>query len=210
MITALIVNGTATDGNFLRKELADVGFIIAVDGGMHQLDAIAVTPNVLVGDLDSYHYCGDHLAASVEIVKLNPEKDLSDLEFAIQLAVQRGATELRLFNAVGDRLDHSLINFNVLMQAKQLGVLAEWRAPKQRLIVAQQHQVLTNISGQTFSIIPLTNLSGVTIRGAKYPLTNQVIEHYSSRCLSNIAVDDSVSITIEQGDAFIVINTVES
>ncbi len=203
MIVALVVNGSAIDGQFLKRQLANVDYLIAVDGGMNHLDAIGLIPDVLVGDLDSYHL-SDGLSANLEIIKLETEKDLSDLEFAIRLAVQRGATELRLFNAIGDRLDHTFTNFNVLMQAKQLGVAAEWRAPQQRLIVAQHSQTLTAANGQTFSILPLTDLSGVTISGAKYNLKNQTVTRYSSRCLSNIALGD-VSITITQGDAFIVI-----
>ncbi len=204
MIAALVVNGQPTDQKFLTEQLAAVDYIIAVDGGMHQLAAINVVPDVLVGDLDSYRL--DAAASNAaEVVQLPVEKDQSDLEFAIDLAVQRGATMLLLYSALGNRLDHMLLNFNVLMRAKQRGVAAELRTVNQRLIVARRQQLLALDEGQIFSIIPLTNLSGVTISGAKYNLENHFIDHYSSHCLSNSAATERVSITIEQGDAFIVV-----
>ncbi len=206
MIVAIVVNGDPMDGRFLKAELAKADYIIAADGGMYHLDAIAVTPNVLVGDLDSYDVDARILPEGLDVIQLPCEKDLSDLEFAVQLALDRGATEIRLFNALGDRLDHTLTNLNVLMQIAVRGVKAALIDEKQRLFCAQTIQHLDGIAGQTFSILPLTDLAGVSIKGAKYPLDNHNVKHYSSLCLSNVAIDERVTIVIESGDAFIVVN----
>ncbi len=206
MIVAIVVNGAPIDSVFLKAELAKVDYVIAVDGGMHHLDSVDILPNLLVGDLDSYDVTNKLHLTDVEVIKLPIEKDLSDLEFAIQTAKQRGATAVRLFNALGNRIDHTLTNFNVLIKAKQLGLTTELIDEQQRLIVADSSQTLNHIKGKIFSIVPLTDLVGVTIKGAKYPLKKQTVQRYSSLCLSNIATEDIVEITIEQGDAFIVIN----
>ncbi len=206
MVVAIVVNGDPVDNAFLKAELTKIDYIIAVDGGMHHLDDIAILPNLLVGDLDSYDVTNKSHLTEVEVIVLPTEKDLSDLEFAIQTAKQRGATAVRLFTALGNRIDHTLTNFNVLMHAKRLGLTAELLDEHQCLIVADGSQKFNHIKGKTFSIVPLTDLVGVTIMGAKYPLKKRTVQRYSSLCLSNIATEDIVEITIEQGDAFIVIN----
>ncbi len=206
MIVAICVNGDSTDRHFLKRELSAVDYIIAADGGMYHLDAIGVVPDVLVGDLDSYTVDNGQLPGDLKVIKLPCEKDLSDLEFAVQLAIEKGATEIRLFNALGDRLDHTLTNLNVLMQIKKSGAKAMLIAENQRLFCAQTIQHLDGINGQTFSILPLTDLAGVSIKGAKYPLDNHNVKHYSSLCLSNVAIENRVTITIQSGDAFIIVN----
>ncbi len=206
MIVAICVNGDSTDGHFLKAELSEVDYIIAADGGMHHLDAAGVTPDLLVGDLDSYTVDNQLLPGDLQVIKLPCEKDLSDLAFAVQLAIDKGATEIRLFNALGDRLDHTLTNLNVLMKIKKRGVKGTLIAEKQRLFCARTIQHLDGIAGQTFSILPLTDLAGVSIKGAKYPLDNHNVKHYSSLCLSNVAIEDRVTITIQSGDAFIIVN----
>ncbi len=206
MIVALIANGAPDERAFLSAELDEADYVIAVDGGMSALEQIGRWPDVLVGDLDSYDYDAraHTLPAELEVIKLAVEKDLLDLEFAIQLAVQRGATALRLYNALGARLDHTLTNFNVLLQANQFAVTAELRTVGQRLIVGRAHQELVDIKGQTFSIVPVSDLTRLSISGAKYNLTAQDVARASSRCLSNIATADVVTISVDGGDFYII------
>ena len=115
----VIISGGTIDDFFadrwFEEEKPDA--VIAADAGMEYLYRSHRVPDVIVGDFDSV---GTEALAyfktlpGVAIQKLIPEKDDTDTESAIRLAIRRGAERITLLGATGTRLDHVLGNIELL------------------------------------------------------------------------------------------------
>ena len=100
----------ATDFNeehFLSQHFDSV---IAVDAGYAHLARVGVEPRAIVGDFDSLGYVPE-----AGCVKRYPaEKDQSDMELALRLALERGFDTIVVYAALAGRLDHTLANIQVM------------------------------------------------------------------------------------------------
>ena len=57
-----------------------------------------------------------------KIVRLNPEKDDTDTQSTLNLAIRRGAKNILILGATGGRLDHFIGNMGLLGYGRQKGV----------------------------------------------------------------------------------------
>lgn len=115
----LIVLGGDAPGVELLKACADeADFSIAADRGLEAFDAAGLEPDMLVGDMDSV---SQNVLARYESRlsedRLNCIKNDTDCEYALNLAISRGATEIVLLGALGGRLDHALANLMMVVRA---------------------------------------------------------------------------------------------
>lgn len=68
------------------------------------------------GDFDSIDK-SDYIglkAAGVEMIGYPAEKDMTDSELAVEIAINRGCSRVILLGAIGSRLDHSISNLFLL------------------------------------------------------------------------------------------------
>src|SRR5690606_3498347 len=94
-----------------RRLLAQVADAraIAADGGIRHAEALALRPELWVGDFDST--AGALAARDAEVPRLAfpAEKNLTDGELAVEAALARGATRILLVGALGgERADHAM------------------------------------------------------------------------------------------------------
>ena len=70
----LFINGECKDLNHLELEEHD--FLVAVDGGMQYLNRLALTPHLIIGDMDSIDPLDlqSMLAEGVQIERFPPQK----------------------------------------------------------------------------------------------------------------------------------------
>lgn len=178
--------------------------VIAVDGGSKHCDRLSLTPDFLIGDLDSIELklLAEYRQKHVVIDQYPQRKDSTDLELALDLAQKKGAKEIEIFGALGGRWDMSLANFF-------LAAAPQYHSCRIRLhgdgwICYILHRGETNfISGRPgtrFSLLPLTTaVREVTISGSEYPLINQTLPFGSTWGVSNIMVESEISITFAEG-----------
>ena len=179
--------------------------IIGVDSGLSFLYHHQVMPTRIVGDFDSVppeviHYY--RTETKVPIQEFLPEKDDTDTEIALRLAIDMGVSRLWILGATGTRLDHVLANIQILTIAQEAGVFAYLLDRWNRVSLIEKEATLTreNAFGPYFSFFPLGgSIPGFSIQGAKYPLKDYVLSPYESRCVSNEFLEDEVRITFPQG-----------
>ena len=116
-LCAIISGGQSDDLAGIR----DADFIIACDRGYAYAKEAGIRPDLLVGDFDSYRGALDK---SVPVLDLPVEKDDTDTMAAVRWAVSEGFSELRLYCALGGRLDHLMGNIQALSFACERGVKA--------------------------------------------------------------------------------------
>ena len=93
-------------------------YIIAVDGGYDHLMKQGITPDLLIGDLDSIK---SQIKPSQQLIKLPKEKDDTDSLYALKEAIKRGFNSFSLFGFLGNKFNHSLANIQCLMFLKKEG-----------------------------------------------------------------------------------------
>ena len=167
-------------------------------------------PEVIVGDFDSV---GTEALAyfktlpGVAIQKLIPEKDDTDTESAIRLAIRRGAERITLLGATGTRLDHVLGNIELLGIGLKAGIPIQICDAHNRIRMIDRGMTLARKEqfGTYVSLIPYTECVGhLTLKGFKYPLTDACLRGFCSLGVSNEIVADTAEISFESGILLVV------
>lgn len=157
--------------------------LICADGGRKKLEAVGIRPDWYVGDNDS-----GGTPEGLPSVLLPSEKDVSDLEMAVDKALALGCGELILTGCTGGRLDHCLANLGLLEQIHAHGAdgMLLDEANEVRLLTAGVYEIENVPFYRYFGLIPLdAKLSGVTLLGVKYPLRDAELYRGSTRSISN-------------------------
>jgi thiamine pyrophosphokinase len=200
----LFANGRLDElPNFVKDSLQS-NFIIAVDGGTHHCISLGINPDVIIGDFDSLepNTVSNYQRAGVEIIKYPVHKDETDLELALQIALDRGFYKLFILAALGDRWDMSISN--ILLLAKPVFSKLDIRlldGSKELFIIRGGDQVeIHSKSGFSLSLIPLAgDVSGITTSGLEYPLQAETLYFGTSRGISNIFIQDHAQIHVTEG-----------
>ncbi len=197
-------------GSFLKKN--EYEKVIAVDGGLEAAKELEVIPDVIVGDFDTvhpeilaYYRKMEHIIWEVH----QPEKDDTDTELAIKRALAMNCSNITMLGATGGRLDHMIGNIHLLFPCLQKGVYAEIVDTQNRLYLIDGNHTFhkDTIWGKYISFLPLTEeVTGITLKGFKYPLADCDISIGTSLCISNELVEEEGIITFTDG----VLITVES
>lgn len=169
-----------------RAEQAD--YIIAADGGLLSLAKIGVTPNLIVGDIDSvgYDLIGRFREKGSECFLVDAEKNDTDSFLAVEAALVRGATEITLLGATGGRLDHTLSNMMLLKWAYERGVRLVIEDQTQTIEIGRGEFEVRGEIGQTVSILPVNSGARVTASGLYYPLNRLLLTNSRPRGVSNL------------------------
>ena len=191
------------DWAFLRDYLDERFLVICADGGVQNACRAGLEPDLLVGDWDS----GGAPREGVPTVSLPPEKDMTDLQAAVDLAIGRGCRDLLLCGCTGGRMDHTASNL----------VLLEWIAEHgaRAMLLDGDNEVRFHPGGtlllpdvpayRYLSIIPLDRtIEGVTLRGVKYPLNNAVLTRGDTLSVSNEPAGEVSEISIASGRVLVV------
>jgi thiamine pyrophosphokinase len=184
-----------------RLRLDDV--IFAADGGLHHILAFDLLPDLVVGDLDSLENGIIRVLQnkSIEILQHPSRKDETDLELALQVAVERGANDILVLGGLGGRWDQTIAN--VLLATSPVlvdcPVLFADGLQELSLLKPGQHQIRGQ-KGETVSLIPLRgDARGVTTSGLEYPLQHETLRYGATRGVSNVLSGARATVTLEKG-----------
>jgi thiamine pyrophosphokinase len=159
-------------------------------------------PNLIIGDLDSADpEQVDHFKAQgVEIRKYPPEKNETDLELALNAALEMNPGVIWIVGALGNRLDQTLVNIFLLTQPKLVGLDVRIVDGIRQVFLIRKSAVIHGNPGQRLSLIPLNGpATGIMTKGLKYPLANETLYPDQSRGISNRLTGSTAKITIQDG-----------
>lgn len=208
----MIVSGGSLNKEFVTKVVGQGRYdrILAADSGMNALYAAVVTPDIIIGDFDS---ADKKILAffqqnkEIDFCTLNPEKDDTDTEFAIRESIRRGADSITIIGGTGTRLDHVLGNISLLGIGLEEGVRMELLDAHNRICMINHSVTLKKKEqyGNYLSLIPYNgNVTGVTLKGLKYPLHDYTMGGFNSLGISNEIVDDEASIELTSGQLLVI------
>ena len=175
--------------------------VVAADGGLRRLQPCGVTPQLIVGDFDSLGY----VPQGVRVVRHSPIKDQTDMELAAQEAVKTGCDELLLFGGTGGRFAHTLANLQLLAALEKQGVRAYLIDETTTATALCGGTLLFAETGKGFLSVFAHGgrLSGVTLRGLKYPLTNADLSPDFPLGVSNEFTGVPAAVTVRSGTALV-------
>ena len=177
-------------------------FVIAADGGCGHLLQWGLTPDFIVGDMDSLTVALPH---GVPCLTLPAEKDETDLERAFFEGYSRGMRRFVLTGATsGGRMDHSVANLQLLVKAAGLGAFAVLRDEAYcATALVDQGELRLHGSGTVSVFAYGKEAAGVTIQGMKYNITGETLKGDAPRGVSNELLGGEGLITMESGTLLI-------
>lgn len=205
-ITKAIIFGSVPceDWSFLKRFHVEDALVICADGGIQGARAAGLAPDAAIGDWDS----GGTPLPGVACISLPVEKDMTDLQAAVDLAVERGCGQLLLCGCTGGpRLDHTASNLALLEYIEEQGAEGIIADPDNEVrLLGPGTLVLDEArSFHYLSLIPLDReVTGVTLRGVKYPLDHAALTRGNTFTVSNEPVARTVAITLETGKALLI------
>lgn len=177
-------------------------FVICADGGLDIALKYNITPNLIIGDLDSVQSA---LPKDVETIKLKAEKDDTDMMAAIKEGIRRGYREFDLVCALGGRFDHSFANFCALKFLASQGCKAAIISKGCRVFILTSGRItLSKLTGSTVSVFPFgDDFCTVSYEGLKYPLSEAHLSSSNPVGVSNQIISDDAHIIVHSGYALI-------
>jgi len=208
MHIVIFAGGSVRAGKAVDRVIAQADRIIAADGGAAAALRYGRVPATVVGDFDS-------LDASVQqqlreqgsqFIQAAVEKNETDTELAVQVAIEQGASAITLLGALGGaRFDHTMANILLLAGIHDVptriidGPSTCWllRGPGQSII--QGH------TGDLLSLLPLTGeATGVRTTGLYYPLHGETLYFGKPRGVSNVLTQEHAEVSLETGMLLII------
>ncbi len=168
---------------------------IAADGGLRHTQALALEPEVILGDFDSLGY----IPADSRVFPV--EKDDTDAMLAVRLGLERGCDRFLFYGALdGPRLDHTMANFQTLAYLATHG--ARGRLIGRHYIAAvlsEETIAFPATAGGILSLFCLGDRAEVSIDGLQYPLDRGVLTPDFPLGVSNHFTGKPAAVTVHRG-----------
>ena len=213
-MNCLIITGGNIDLDLLNNyyNINKQSLIIAVDKGLEALYKLNIIPHHIVGDLDSVNQeilKSYENISHIEIHKYIPEKDYTDTDIALKLAISLNVSNITILGATGTRIDHLLANIHILTYALEAKIPCYIVDTNNKIYLINDSISLRRIDvyGKYVSLIPFTSsVQGLTLRGFKYPLDNYCLTIGKSLGISNEIVEDIATIDLKLGTLIVIEN----
>jgi len=137
----------------------------------------------------------------IESVSFPPEKDASDLELTFRYLSEMEMDEVMVLGLSGGRTDHCLFNWQLLASSHWPFSLKAIDETVRATVVDADHSLeLSTEPGCVFSVIaPTSNVIGLCVDGAKYPLHNAEMQPGQTLGLSNVTTQSRLHISVAKG-----------
>jgi thiamine pyrophosphokinase len=188
-------------------------FIIAADSGYDLAIDRDVLPELLVGDLDSISPEGlaDARHRGVEINRFPRDKDASDLELALRVALDMGSNDVVLYGGESGRIDHFLAVALSITSREWSDLTIVWHTasgsvhpllPGRTLELETEHDA-------TVSLVPIGDVAGIRGTGLRWTLSDDALNRGTTRGISNICQTPPCTVSIAAGALLVIVGKQE-
>lgn len=193
MKRAIIVgSGTKPSVNLEEMIVSDT-MILAVDGGYDYLKYQGVNVDTLIGDFDSINYPIEEIN-DIQVLEYPRNKAATDMEIAIDFAIDKGVNEIIIFGATGSRMDHTLANILLLLKISSLNIEGKIIDNNNEISVLKGEKTIYKSKYKYLSLIALEENTCVSISGVRYPLEDKILDFPTSLTVSNEIIEDSCTL----------------
>ena len=177
-------------GDQLRPELAQElpvpDLAVAADSGYEAAISLGYRVDVVVGDMDSITTSPlpDHV-----IVERHPvDKDQTDLDLAMEIAIRKDPGRLVIVGGTGGRHDHELATAGLICSPRWEEVEEiDWISSRSRSHVVRRRRMVHGDVGAMVTLLPVGGgVEGITTRGLQWDLSDAHLVPGSTRGVSNV------------------------
>ena len=197
MSKCYIVGAGEFYGSF-KKEAGDL--VIAADGGFDTLKKLGITPDLLIGDMDSIEGASD-----TEKLIFPVKKDETDSHLAYLEGVKRGYTEFELYGCVGGRDDHTFANYSLLIYGKRHGHSIKIVGKLCDIFVLKNESItLDGEKDKHFSAFAFAGEAhGVSLHGLEYEADNITLYPDFALAVSNRFTESPATVEVKDGELIV-------
>ena len=196
MHALIVCGGTPPTKKLLEQEIEAADLIIGADSGGYALIGYGFTPDIVIGDLDSFAYTNHE---GINVLH-DPDQETNDLEKALNYAIKQGADSTTVLGTLGKRIDHTVKNLSVLKNYRTRFESIVFRDDYGDMFLVDSPYKPSLEIGTIISFMPIGGpVTGFTSIGVMYPLTNKVIELGGQDGTSNEITASEVEVTFEEG-----------
>ena len=203
----IFANGELPDLDKARRLLEDDDYVICADGGTRHALALNIQPDLIVGDMDSAEREQLQTLRESDIaIELFPhDKNETDLELAVNHAIDLKAKEIMIIAALGGRLDQILANIALLTDPRLSTLNVRLDDGVEEIFFCRHRIHIHGRNGDLVSLIPWqTAVSNVQTQNLKWPLKKEKLYPDKTRGISNEMTDETASVSIGSGLLLIV------
>lgn len=198
----LFVNGTLPAPEQVQAQLTEDDVLIAVDGGLSHIETLGLSPNLIIGDLDSAdpQTIQAYRDQGVEIRTFPTDKNETDLELALQAAFELEPERIWIVAALGKRMDQTLANIFLLTHPDLAKFDVRLFDGHTEVFLIQESGVLHGETGQRVSLLPINGpAEGIHTEGLEYPLRGETLYPEKTRGISNRMIAPTATVTLKKG-----------
>ena len=208
MKKCVIIGAGACDTQRLKKQLVlnEKDLCIAADGGLDYLLKIGLTPDIVLGDMDSLENEEriDFVHADFLIKRLPVEKDDTDMLAAVKEGLAAGCRQFELYGALGGRLDHTFANVQCLLYLLNRDARGIIVGDDVTLILIRNEKISFSANdtkeGKRVSVFAFGgDAHGVSEKGLKYLLDNVTVKSEFPIGVSNEFTGEDAEIEVKDG-----------
>lgn len=203
-MTAFIYTGGTICPEGITDHPRGEDITIAADSGYRNAKLLKVNIDIAVGDFDSLDQ--REIGKNTEIMTVPAEKDFTDTQMAVDVALSRNADHIVIIGGLSGRVDHTLSNLGILEKLYAIGIRAILADGNNRVrYINATSELIPRGHYRYFSLLAADSIvKGVTIEGGKYPLRNAKIKRTHQFAVSNEIEKNCALISVKKGGLFII------
>jgi thiamine pyrophosphokinase len=208
--TVIFTGGSLT----VTPAVEPADFVIAADSGYDLARTYDIVPDLLIGDLDSISSEGlsDAESRAVRIDRFPHDKDASDLELALRVALAASSTDVVVYGGESGRIDHFLAIALSLTSLEWNDLTITWRTGSGSVypLLPGRSLEFDPDPGTIVSLVPVGDVAGVRGTGLRWRLNGDTFSRGTTRGISNLAQTPPCSVSITGGALLVIIGNREA
>ncbi len=181
----------------VREYIEDADILCAADSGIYHAKRYGLSPDFIVGDMDSLVSADDIMwFDKAEVVKYSREKDFTDTELGFALLKKKGCDRIVIVGGGGGRTDHFIGIFSMFYRDIHPDC---WIMRKEIIFSVDSRITLAAEIGDIISIFPVSSgVSEMISSGLKWSL-DSLSWKIGDGGISNTAVSEKVTVEMKSG-----------
>ena len=186
----ILANGLFPGTRQCLDVLETAGKVICCDGAADKLLDAGLTPDAIVGDMDSVseRIRNQHAAIMVR----STDQDSNDLTKAVHYCIENEYPSVVILGATGLREDHTLGNISLMLEyfpRIHVRIMSDYGI----FSLLRSGDKVKSYPGEKISVFSIDNSVSITSKGLKYSLNNLQLSSWYTATL-NESVSDTFSL----------------
>lgn len=182
----ILANGLFPSEQHCLSILKGAEKIICCDGAADKLIESGLTPQVIIGDLDSLSEETKSKHASILI--RDEDQESNDLTKAVRYCMEQAHASVSILGATGLREDHTLGNISLMLEYYP-GINVRIISDFGSFFLVHSGEPINCRAGDKISIFSVDNRLRVSATGLRYPLEDLQLSNWFTASLNEAASD---------------------